>query len=191
MAIVQPVEQASGGRRRMRVASPATKEPLGEIAVDTAAEVKAAVARARVAQPAWAAAGFDARAKVMRKALDILLAKQDEYIDVIVGETGRSRGETIMMEIFAACDSLAYYAKNAKKILRDRWVGMHLLRTKKLLMTYKPLGVVGIITPWNGPFILSLNPSVQALMAGNAVIVKPSEVTPFSGKLVAKLFVEA
>ena len=68
---------------------------------------------------------------------------------------------------------------------------MHLLRTKKLLMTYRPLGVVGVITPWNGPFILSLNPTVQALMAGNAVIVKPSEVTPFSGKLVARLFGEA
>src|SRR5262245_41265640 len=127
MAIVQPVEQSGGGRRRLRVASPATKEPLGEIAVDTAAEVKAAVSRARAAQPAWAAAGFDARAKIMRKALEILIAKQDEFIDVIIGETGRSRSETIMMEIFAGCDSLAYYAKNAKKVLKDHWVGMHLL----------------------------------------------------------------
>jgi succinate-semialdehyde dehydrogenase/glutarate-semialdehyde dehydrogenase len=191
MAIVQQVEANGNGRRRLRVASPATREPVGEIGVDNAAEVKAAVARARAAQPAWAALGFDARAKYMRKAITILLAKQDEYIDVIVGETGRSRAETIMMEIFAACDSLAYYAKNAKKVLADKWVGMHLMRTKKLLMTYKPLGVIGIITPWNGPFILSLNPTVQALMAGNAVVVKPSEVTPFSGALVARLFKEA
>ena len=190
MAIVQPVE-SSGGRRRLRVASPVTNKPLGEIAVDNAAEVKAAVARARAAQPAWNALGFDARAKFMRKALAILIAKQEDYIDVIVGETGRSRSETLMMEIFAACDSLAYYAKHAKKVLGDKWVGMHLLRTKKLLMTYRPLGVIGVITPWNGPFILSLNPTVQALMAGNAVIVKPSEVTPFSGKLVDRLFREA
>jgi succinate-semialdehyde dehydrogenase/glutarate-semialdehyde dehydrogenase len=60
-----------------------------------------------------------------------------------------------------------------------------------MIVTYKPLGVVGIITPWNGPFILALNPTVQALMAGNAVIVKPSEVTPFSGRLVGELFREA
>ncbi len=191
MAIVQSIEPSGGGRRRLRVASPVTHEALGEIGVDNAAEVRAMVARARAAQPAWAALGFDARAKLMRRALGILIAKQDDYIDVIVGETGRSRGETIMMEIFAACDSLAYYAKNAKKVLRDHYVGLHLLRTKKLLMTYKPLGVVGIITPWNGPFILSLNPTVQALMAGNAVVLKPSEVTPFSGKLVARLFAEA
>jgi succinate-semialdehyde dehydrogenase/glutarate-semialdehyde dehydrogenase len=68
---------------------------------------------------------------------------------------------------------------------------MHLLRTKKLLIAYRPLGVIGIITPWNGPFILSLNPTVQALMAGNAVVLKPSEVTPFSGRLVGDLFREA
>jgi succinate-semialdehyde dehydrogenase/glutarate-semialdehyde dehydrogenase len=66
-----------------------------------------------------------------------------------------------------------------------------LLKTKKILITYKPLGVVGIITPWNGPFILALNPTVQALMAGNTVVIKPSDVTPFSGKLVGELFADA
>jgi succinate-semialdehyde dehydrogenase/glutarate-semialdehyde dehydrogenase len=68
---------------------------------------------------------------------------------------------------------------------------MHLLKTKKLLITYRPLGVIGIITPLKGPFILSLNPSVQALMAGNTVVLKPSEVTPFSGRLVGDLFRDA
>src|SRR6185436_1028012 len=89
------------------------------------------------------------------------------------------------------CDSLTYYAKQAEKILRDRRPSMHLLRTKKLLVTYRPLGVIGIICPWNGPFILGLNPAVQALMAGNTVVIKPSEVTPYSGKLVEELFREA
>src|SRR6185436_8836081 len=73
----------------------------------------------------------------------------------------------------------------------DQKVPLHLLRNKKMILTYRPLGVIGIITPWNGPFILSLNPSVQALMAGNTVVLKPSEVTPFSGRLVADLFREA
>jgi succinate-semialdehyde dehydrogenase/glutarate-semialdehyde dehydrogenase len=127
----------------------------------------------------------------MEKALKILLARQEQFIDVIVRETGRSRMETIMMEIFPACDSLAYYSRKAKKILADRKVPLHLLRNKKMVLTYRPLGVIGIITPWNGPFILSLNPTVQALMAGNTVVVKPSEVTPFSGRLVAELFREA
>ncbi|HMI89321.1 MAG TPA: aldehyde dehydrogenase family protein [Polyangiaceae bacterium] len=188
MAIVEPVQNGKSGARRMKLSSPATEAPIGEITVATADEVRAAVQRARAAQPGWEATGFDGRRRYMEKALKVLLARQEEFIDVIVRETGRSRMETIMMEIFPSCDSLSYYGKKAKKILSDRKVPLHLLRNKKMVLTYRPLGVIGIITPWNGPFILSLNPTVQALMAGNTVVLKPSEVTPFSGKLVAELF---
>jgi len=190
MAIVQPV-QSKSGPRRLGISCPANGEHIGEIAVQTADEVNAVVRRARAAQPAWAALSFDERGRYMRRALKILLKKQEHFMDVIMRETGRSKVETIMMEIFAACDSLSYYSKRAKKILADRKPGMHLLRNKKLTITYRPLGVVGIITPWNGPFVLSLNPAVQALMAGNTVVIKPSEVTPFSGRLVGELFEEA
>ena len=188
MAIVQPVEMTNGGRRRLGVANPSTHEPYGEITVDTEVQVRAAIERARAAQPGWAALGFDGRAKFLRKALTVLLKNQEEYIKIIRRETGRSKVETIMMEMLPSCDSLAYNAKHAKKILADERPGMHLLKTKKLLINYQPLGVVGIITPWNGPFILSLNPTVQALIAGNTVVLKPSEVTPFSGRLVGDLF---
>ena len=190
MAIVEPVT-STNGHRRLRLESPATREALGEITVNTAAEVRERIAAARKAQPAWEALGFERRAQIMQRALTILLAQQDRFMDVIIGETGRSRMETLMMEMFPACDSLAYYAKNAERLLRDESPSLHLLKTKKLVISYRPLGVVGIITPWNGPFVLSLNPTVQALMAGNAVVLKPSEVTPFSGKLVAELFAEA
>ena len=191
MAIVEPVAGDHGSRRRLRLESPATRGLIGEIEVHTAEEVRERVAAARRAQPAWEALGFPRRAEIMRRALSILLSQQDRFIDVITRETGRSRMETILMELFPACDSLAYYAKNAEKLLRDESPGLHLLKTKKLVISYRPLGVVGIITPWNGPFVLSLNPTVQALMAGNCVVLKPSEVTPFSGKLVGELFAEA
>jgi acyl-CoA reductase-like NAD-dependent aldehyde dehydrogenase len=191
MAIVESVQNGSNGPRRIKLSSPATEAPIGEITVTTADEVRAAVRRARAAQPGWEATGFDGRRRYMEKALKALLRRQDEFIDVIVRETGRSRMETIMMEIFPACDSLAYYPKKAKKVLADQKVPLHLLKNKKMVLSYRPLGVIGIITPWNGPFILSLNPTVQALMAGNTVVLKPSEVTPFSGKLVAELFRDA
>ena len=190
MAIVVPME-AGGGRRRLRVASPSTQEAIGEVPVTSPEEVRAAVARARAAQPAWAATPFAARAAIMRRAAELLRAQQDHYLGVCMRDTGRSRFETLMMELFPALDSLTYYAKNAERILTDRRPGLHLLRTKKLLITYRPLGVVGIITPWNGPFILGLNPTVQALMAGNAVVLKPSEVTPFAGALVGELLAAA
>lgn len=188
MAIVQPIEMTKSGRRRLGVANPATQQAYGEITVDTDVQVRAAIERARAAQAGWAALGFDGRARYLRRALAVLLKNQEDYIKVIRRETGRSKVETLMMEILPSCDSLSYNAKHAKKALADERPGMHLLKTKKLLITYKPLGVVGIITPWNGPFVLSLNPTVQALMAGNAVVLKPSEVTPFSGRLVGELF---
>ncbi|MCA9675254.1 MAG: aldehyde dehydrogenase family protein, partial [Myxococcales bacterium] len=190
MAIVVPVD-TTDGRRHLRVASPATQQVTGDISVTSADDVRAAVARARAAQPAWAATSFAERAAIMRRAAEILRTDQARFIDVIRRDTGRSQFESLMMEVFPALDSLTYYAKHAAAILGDRRPGLHLLRTKKLLVTYRPLGVVGIITPWNGPFILGLNPTVQALMAGNAVLLKPSEVTPFAGALVGELLAEA
>jgi succinate-semialdehyde dehydrogenase/glutarate-semialdehyde dehydrogenase len=193
MAIVTPVDTPPGARRRLALANPATLEPIGEIEVQTADDAKAAVEAARKAQPDWAALSFDDRARVMRRALQILLDRQDEFIEVVLRETGKTRSEALMMEIFSVCDSLNFYARNAVKILKTRKVKLHgIMRfMKRVRIAYRPLGVVGVISPWNGPLILAMNPTVQALMAGNAVILKPSEVTPFSGQMVADLFDQA
>jgi len=189
MAIVEPAESASGARRRLRISSPISRELIGEIEVQTAEDVRAALETARKAQPAWAALSFEERARYLTRVLRILIDRHEEFIDVVVRETGKTRLEALFMEIVASCDVLQYYAKRSGKILRDRRVRMHLLGLlKKMRIVYRPLGVVGIITPWNGPFILALNPTIQALMAGNAVLLKPSEVTPYSGRLVADLF---
>jgi acyl-CoA reductase-like NAD-dependent aldehyde dehydrogenase len=193
MAIVTPIETPPGARRRLALANPATLEPIGEIEVQTADDAKAAVESARKAQPDWASLPFDDRTRVMNRALQILLNRQDEFIDVVLSETGKTRSEALMMEIFATCDAFNYYAKNAANILKTRKLKLHgIMRLmKQARITYRPLGVVGIISPWNGPLILSMNPSIQALVAGNAVILKPSEVTPFSGKMAAELFEQA
>ncbi len=190
MAIVTPLETAPDGRRRLALANPATLEPVGEIEVQTAEEVREAVRRARAAQPEWAALGFQERARYMERALEILLERQDEFIEVVMRESGKTRTEALMFTIFASCDSLRYYTKNTARILRPKKVRLHgaMRLMKRLRIVYRPLGVIGIITPWNGPFVLALNPSVQALMAGNTVVLKPSEVTPYSSRLVADLF---
>jgi acyl-CoA reductase-like NAD-dependent aldehyde dehydrogenase len=190
MAIVTRVETPEGVRRRLQLASPATLEPVGEIELQTAEDVRTALESARKAQPAWAELSFRERGRYMMRALKILLEKQDEYIDVILSETPKTRSEALMMDIFAACDSLHFYAKETEKLLRPEKKRLHgmVAIAKKLQVVYKPLGVVGVISPWNGPFILSINPTIQALMAGNAVLLKPSSSTAFSGKLVGDLF---
>jgi succinate-semialdehyde dehydrogenase/glutarate-semialdehyde dehydrogenase len=191
MAVVEQAGTGADGRRRLRISNPATLEPVGEIEVQTAADVSAAIERARKAQPEWAELGFEARARYLRRAVEILIEKQAEFVDVVVAETGKPRLEAFAAEIVTCCDALQFYAKRAGRILADRTIPLHLLKTKKLKLAYRPLGVVGIITPWNFPFVLSLNPTAQALIAGNAVVLKPSEVTPFSGRLVETLLREA
>jgi len=190
VAIVTPVDVGPGERRRLALANPATLEPLGEIEVQTAEEVRAAVESARKAQPEWSALSFPERARYLRRALAILLERQDEFVDVVVSESGKPRSEALMMEIFASCDALSYYAKHSARILSPQKVKLHgMLRLmKRCRVVYQPLGVVGVISPWNAPLILALNPSIQALMAGNTVVLKPSEVAPRSGALAGELF---
>lgn len=191
MAVVEPVETPAGARRRLRLRNPATLEEIGEIELQTPSDVLAAVERARKAQSGWAALRFEERGRYLQRALRVLLERHDGFVDAIVRETGKPRTEALAAEILAACDALSYYARRAKRILADQTLPVHLMKTKRLRISYRPLGVVGIITPWNFPFLLALNPTVQALIAGNTVVLKPSEITPFSGQLVEKLLEEA
>ncbi len=190
MAIVTKIETGADTRRRLRLTNPATLETVCEIEVQTAEEVQAAVNRARKAQPAWAALSLKERGRYMMRALEILARRQDEFVDVVLRETPKPRTQAILMDVFAACDSLHYYARMTAKLLRPERKRLHgmLSFTKQLYIVYQPLGVVGVISPWNLPFFLSINPTIQALMAGNAVLLKPSEAAHLSGKLVGDLF---
>lgn len=190
MAIVKKLETPVGQRRRLQLISPADLEPIGEIEAMTPEDVRAALARAREAQRGWAKRSFEERAGYVLKALDVLVKRQDEFIDIILRETPKTRNEALMMDILTACDAMLYYARRAEKLLKPEKRRLHGLlgMAKKLEIHYQPLGVVGVVSPWNAPFILSLNPTVQALMAGNAVLIKPSSATAFSGAIVATLF---
>lgn len=193
MAIVTAREPGTDGRRRLALSNPATLEPIGEITLATRDDVTQAIARARAAQPAWAAKSIKERVAIVRKALDVLIARKEDVIATVRAETGKPRPEAIAIEVLPSLDFINFWSSRAEKDLGDHWQGLHgyIRPMKKLLMTYKPMGVVGVITPWNGPFALSMNPTVQALIAGNAVIVKPSEVTPNSGAWAVKILHEA
>lgn len=193
MAIIRPLPDTAEGRRRLALVSPVDRRGLGELEVSGPGDVDRAVARARAAQPGWAALPVRERAGIVRRALDVLVRRRDEIIETVHAETGKPRVEALTMEIVPACDFLNHWSARAERALRPERRGLHgyLRPFKKLFVHYRPLGVVGVITPWNGPFVLSLNPVAQALLAGNAVILKPSEVTPYSGEWVVRILREA
>ena len=189
MSIYKPLS-SNNGVRRLELRSPITLETTGELLCATKKEVNEAVRRARQAQPAWAALSFKERGEYMMKMSRYVLEHKDEIMDMVVSETGKARTDAFTMEVFSAVDALQYYAKNTAKFLKPQSPKVHGLMglMKRAELIYQPLGVVGIITPWNGPFILALAQSCQALMAGNTVVVKGSEVTPNSTKLVEQYF---
>ena len=192
MANYERVE-SPGPRRRYRLTSPVSLEELGEFEAMNADDVAAALERARKAQPTWAARSVAERARFLSRVQARVLEAQDRIIETVVRETGKTETEAFAMEVFSSCDALGYYAKRAARFLRTEKRRIHGIMgfAKQLRVTYKPLGVVGIIVPWNGPVILALNQAAQALVAGNAVLLKGSEVTPYSTALVGELFREA
>ena len=193
MAVVERLEVSVLERRRLALKSPQDLQPIGELECATPQDVAHAIDKARAVQPAWAALSFEERARYMLKARDIVLECQEQIIEQVVAETGKSYHDALAIEIYPICDSLTYYAKRAKKFLKPEKRKVHGLMgiLKRLDIVYKPLGVIGIITPWNGPFALSMNPSIQALMAGNTVVLKGSEITPFSAAWAQKVFDKA
>jgi acyl-CoA reductase-like NAD-dependent aldehyde dehydrogenase len=192
MSIYEPIA-SDDSRRHLQLRSPITLEPAGELVCASREDVAEAITRARAAQPAWAATSFKERAEIMNRAVKIVINRADEIMDTVVSETGKARTDAMSMEVFSVADSLCYYAKNAEKFLKPRKRKVHgvLGFTKQLHISYKPLGVIGLITPWNGPFVLVMNQACQALMAGNTVVAKGSEVTPFSAKLAEDILREA
>lgn len=192
MALFEEVPSESG-HKHYNVKSPVTLESIGEFDAATAAEVRGAVERAGKAQREWAARSFAERAEVLWRWVDVIVKRQDEIVDLVMKETGKARYEAIAMEVMAPCMQISHYAKRGGRYLRTRKrrpTGV-MRFSKKVSLVYQPLGVVGLITPWNGPIALVTNPLAQALMAGNAVVHKPSEVTPFSAVLLKELTEEA
>ncbi|MDX2030296.1 MAG: succinic semialdehyde dehydrogenase [Blastocatellia bacterium] len=175
---------------KIEVHSPATLEKIGEVEVTSPLEVRAAVQRAREAARQWAAMDFAARARVLLSARDWFLAHREELIELICRENGKPRLEA-MVEITYVCDVLTFYAKQARRFLKPQGVRPHLLVNKKVTVHYQPRGVIGMITPWNFPLILTIGEAVPALAAGNAVIIKPSEWTPLIAARGAALMQEA
>ncbi len=170
---------ASAEPTEIRVHNPATDELIETIAVDSPESVAAKVARVRANQPDWEAMGIEGRRHWLGKLRDWLLDNQDRVLDTMQRETGKVRADASNEPVYLA-DTINFYGARAAEFIGEESVRPHspLLQSKKLRVQYRPHQVVGIISPWNFPLILSLGDAIPALQAGAAVVIKPSEFTP-------------
>jgi acyl-CoA reductase-like NAD-dependent aldehyde dehydrogenase len=173
----------------IQVRNPATLERITELPIASSADVAEAVGRARRAQGAWQAKSFAERAELLYRFRDLLIDEQERLADILVSESGKPRGEVYDNELFYLCDVIGFWAKNAAKFLEPEKIRPHLLmfKTKKVISEHHPMGVIGIISPWNFPLVLTAGDAIPALMAGNAVVIKPSELTPLTALFVVDL----
>ena len=170
--------------------SPLTGEDVGTVAITEPADVAAVVATSRVAFASWGAMSHSERKPYLRKFAKHVLRSMNRIADVVVAETGKDRGDALA-EINAGLTALDFFTRNAGKLLRRKKGTSWPFLITKGWTEYHPLGVAGIISPWNYPFYLPLLSATQALSAGCTVVIKPSEITPLSGHLVQDLAIEA
>ena len=162
----------------IEVFAPATGERIGEVPVMSEREVQQIVQRARIAQRSWGARSVEERAERIAKLGEKLVARADELVDLLMREAGKPRNEALAHEVLTTVDLCHYYTRNASRILADRPIELHLLKHRRSYLTHVPMGVIGVISPWNFPLVIPMGSVIEALIAGNAVVVKPSEVTP-------------
>ena len=170
--------------------NPANGDVVGVHPRTSAAEVEAAVERAHGAAEWWSALAFDERAEYLNKWKGVITRRIAELADVLHQEMGKPHGDA-QLEIVIAIDHIAWAAKHAKKVLGPKKVSPGLLMAnQKATVQYKPLGVIGVIGPWNYPVFTPIGSIAYALAAGNAVVFKPSEYTPAVGAWLAHAFSE-
>ena len=177
----------------LRVVNPATLEVVDTVAATDPGAVQGLVDEAASAAERWGATSHEERRALLARVGDAVLDRADEIADVVVSETGKPRTEAFTTELFPALDATTWLARNASKVLAPeklRYPQLQLLH-KRASLRYEPLGVVGVISPWNFPFAIPFTQVAYAVAAGNAVVLKPSELTPLSGALVAELFAGA
>jgi acyl-CoA reductase-like NAD-dependent aldehyde dehydrogenase len=189
MATVESKPAATPSASGIPVENPATGEVISHVPEMSAEEVNGVVARARAAQPEWEAMGFDGRARILRRAQKWVMDNNDRIIEVIVSETGKTYEDAQLAEVSYAANAFGFWAKMAPEYLADERIKSSNLFVKgaKLIVRYQPLGVVGVIGPWNYPLTNSFGDCIPALAAGNAAVLKPAEKTPLTSLLMAEM----
>lgn len=182
--------RTSDGQRVRRgvleVHRPADGSLIGEVPMALPVEVLEAVERARSVQIHWIGLDSERRLELLKRVTDQVGDRTDEIADVVQAETGKPRIEAVQ-EVLVSLDLLKYYEEVAPRIMRRQWVKTNWLIGKSAYTYREPFGVVGAITPWSYPLALVVDVVAAALFTGNAVVVKPSEYTPFTALKVKEI----
>lgn len=184
---------ATEAQAQIVVRNPATQEMVGAAPVFSEQEIQAAVERARAAQTPWAATPISAQLAILRRFQHLLVEEKNKIASVITAESGKPLAEALSTEILVVLDAVQFLLNNAPSLLRPEPVphANIAMRLKRGMLVRQPYGVVGIISPWNYPFSLPSVQTLTALVSGNAVVLKPSELTPFSSLELERLLGEA
>ena len=184
----QPNGAAAEAAGRIAVENPATGQIIGYVDDTPADRVAAEVERARKAQPGWEALGFEGRARKLKDLRTWLVENRKRVIDTLVAEGGKTREDALLADLWYACDSLGFWGRKAPKFLADERVKTRspFLLGKRIFVRYRPMGVVGVIGPWNYPLTNTFGDAIPALAAGNTVVMKPSEITPLTNLLLVE-----
>jgi acyl-CoA reductase-like NAD-dependent aldehyde dehydrogenase len=170
--------------------SPGTGRELGQVQTASSATIGVMVAAARQAQAGWDDLGLRGRLAMMRKLKNVLYENADSLIDTLVAEAGKPTFEATL-EFWASMEALVYNIGIGPRTLAPRRELVRLMPHHKHRIEHRPYGVVLVIAPWNFPLFLSLPPIIAALIAGNAVIYKPSEFATQMGEAIAQVVVKA
>ena len=173
--------------------NPATGELVGTVDTITPGKVQGIVDEVAEVQPFWAQLSLDDRARYMRRAGDVLLNEIDDVAALLTAEQGKPRVEAYTMELLPTVDACKWIADEGPDILSDERVPMPqaFLKTKRSKFIYEPLGVVGVIGPWNYPWTIPFSEVAIALMCGNGVVLKPASLTPLIGERIQSIFDKA
>lgn len=170
---------------------PATRKVLGEVRITQPEAVREVILRARRAQERFRHTSFEERRELLGLIRDHVLAHADELCDVVARDSGKTRHNAMLGEVWPVVEKARWTIAHGEKYLTPERVGAGLFLHKRARIEYPPLGVIGIIAPWNYPLQNVLGPTIPALMAGNAVIVKVSEWVAWSSERFQRIFDEA
>ena len=195
MVTTSPMSEAAlDGEPTYLVSSDATTgETLGRVAMTPPDAVEVVAAEVAAARRAWAATPLRERGRVIVEAAQVLLRRSEELATTVTRETGKPLMEASAIDVGGSALVLDWIGNQAPRILAPERIATPqlILKHKRHTIVYRPLGVVGVIAAWNYPFLVPVGPVAMALVAGNGVVLKPSEHTPLSGELLASVFADA